>query len=232
MTSLISVVVVLGAGGQPGGRFIDGTLAELESSTGFRLEHASSIIGTSVGAFRAAGAGPEVPLPTDVGAALSELGEPPPQPGVADGMIGSLRVVGARLLARFVPRSRPPPSWRAPNRIGHSGVSVVTVDLDRRARAVHRLTEVDDPAAAIRASAAVPFATGPVLFDGGDHSDGALWSPNSVDLVPSSESTLVIVVAPMVPTRPRTLLQRLHERQLRAELGSLHPSSSVLLIRP
>ena len=109
---------------------------------------------------------------------------------------------------------------------------MVSIDLDRRRRATHPLTGVADPSAAVRASAAVPFAVGPVTLGGTDHADGAIWSPNNADLAAATEPAAVVVISPMVPHAGGSPLARLHRRQLRSELAHLPATTPVVLVCP
>lgn len=228
----ISIVTVLGAGGVSGSHFIDGALTELWRATGFRLEHSSAIIGTSAGAFRAASAGPAVAMPIDVAHRLQRLARPAPRGSRTNRVVRRLRVGAGRLIARTTPRHRPEPSWSVSGPAHHRGVSIVTVDLGRRARVDHRLATVDSASRVVNASAAIPFVYGPVRLDGVPHGDGAIWSPCSVDLAGGRRPDLVVVIAPMVPHRTRTLPQWFHRHQLDAEIGDLGSAPHVLVIRP
>lgn len=231
------IVLVLGAGGSDGGQFIDGALTQLRTSTGFDAAHADLIIGTSVGAFRAGAVGRPVIGTAHVATTLRYLAEPPPTDRWPDRMAGQLRVAAGRLLARFVPRSRPAPTWDTPSGPYHPGARVVSVDLDRRHRVEHVLERAHDPPATIRASAAVPFAFGPVLLGDARHADGAVWSPTSADLASAVVTAdgpppVVVVIAPMVPVVGGSVVARLHRRQLRAELARLPTGAAVLVIGP
>ena len=228
----MTTILVLGAGGSDGGQFIDGALAELAASTGFVPEHAAVIVGTSAGAFRAATAGPARVPPADLSAALERLAGPAPRRRLLDRSARQLRLSLGRLLARVVPRTRPAPGWRTPPGPHHTGAVVVSIDLDRRHRATHPLATLADPGAAVRASAAVPFAVGPVALGDTCHADGAIWSPTSADLAVASNPSTVVVIAPMVPASGGTPLARLHRRQLRSELAELPPTTSVVLLCP
>lgn len=233
----MTTILVLGAGGSDGGRFIDGALAELAASTGFVPEHADAIIGTSVGSFRAAGIGTPMSQPSEVTAALRRLGGPRPEQRWLDRSAHRLRVALGQAVTVAVPRSRPSPQWSTPPGPYHAGAHVISVDVDERRRATHALSTTPDPAAAVRASAAIPFAFGPVGLHGSAHSDGAIWSPTNADLataVPETPSpgAIVIVVAPMVPYTGGTPLDRIHRRQLRSELAHLPPTAMVAAICP
>ena len=228
----MTVVLVLGAGGSDGGRFIDGALAELAASSGFEATHSSVIVGTSIGAVRAAAVGSAVRAPTTVTEATRLLAGPRPTSTTADRMARRLRLLLGRAASRLVPANRPPPGWPTPPAPHHRGAMVLSVDLDLARRTLHRLAESADPASAVRASAAVPFVAGPVVLDGRRHGDGALWSPTSADVAAQFDPTLVIVIAPMVPRSGGSLLGRLHRRQLRGELGELPASTSVLVVCP
>lgn len=228
----MTIVLVLGAGGSDGGQFIDGALAELAASTGFRPEHAATIIGTSIGAFRAAAVDSAVEPPTPVSMAVRAIGRRRPEATMLDRTARRTRLALGQTLARIMPRTRPAPQWSTPPGPYHAGAVVVCVDLERRQRTVRVLGRTRDPAAVVRASAAIPFAVGPVPLDGRPHGDGALWSTANADLAISTGATSVVVIAPMVPASGGSLLARLHRRQLQAELAELPPETSTVVVCP
>ena len=228
----MTVILVMGAGGSDGGRFIDGALAELADTTGFLPEHAAAIIGTSAGAFRAATVGPAVAPPAEVSFAVRAIARARPDRRPLDRPAHGLRLSLGRALARLTPRTRPSPRWPTPPGPFHRQATVVSTALDQRSRAIHRLALSADPAAAVRASAAVPFAVGPVAVEGTVHADGAILSPTNADLAASLDPATVVVIAPMVPSAGGSPLDRLHRRLLRSELSHLAAATPVVLVCP
>ncbi len=228
-----TIALVLGAGGAVGGAFIDAALDELRDMTGFDRSHASTIVGTSAGAFRAAGAAPtpESTMPYDAVVALSNAHDWSPRR--CDRPIAAARVMGGRVLARLVRRSGEPPGYRVPRPPHHPGAVVVSVGLGGMGRTIHPLSHVADPATAVRASAAVPFAGGPVCIDGRFHTDGAVYSPTNADLCPADGAAVLVAIAPMVARTGGNWLARLHRVQLRRELAPwLAAGKPVIVIAP
>ena len=223
------IALVLGAGGTVGGAFIDAALAELRSLTGFDRADATSVVGTSAGAFRAASA-PVQPAGTtrwDELVGLTNGSEWSPRRG--DHLFAATRVVGGRLLARLVRGGGEPPAYRVPPPPHHLGAVVVSVGLGGVGRTIHQLSRVADSAAVVRASAAVPFVGGPVCIDGHFHTDGAVHSPTNADLCPAS-SNLVVVIAPMVARTGGSWLTRLHRVQLRRELTTFLTAGTPIVV--
>jgi predicted acylesterase/phospholipase RssA len=232
----VSIVLVLGAGGSDGGQFIDGALTQLRMSTGFWPAHADVIIGTSVGGFRAGSVKAAEPPSDTVITSLQALARPVQPARLPDRLGRRLRIAGGQLVIRLAPASRPAPAWDTPPGPYHPGACVVTVDVDRRDRAVHRLDQTADPRSAIHGSAAIPFAFGPVAIGPSRHADGAVWSPTSADLGANGPTgttvEIMVVIAPMIPDSGGSLLDRLHRRQLRTELSQLAPETAVVVVRP
>ncbi len=229
-------MLVLGSGGETGGNFIDGAVAALEEATGWHPDSATLVIGTSIGGFRAGSLGPQSPSPASSVEALSNLAGPLPHVGFFDRTAQRLRVTGARLACRIIPKDRDRPAWRTPSPPHHGGAYVVSMDVDSRQRVAHPLEDEDNSADAISASAAVPFAYGPVEIAGSRHTDGAVWSPTHADLAGTLASpgagTIVVVIAPQVPRERGRIIDRIHRRQLRAELATLNEGVRALVICP
>lgn len=228
--------LVVGAGGPSGSRFIEAAITELASTTGFDIDRVDTIIGTSAGAFAAASANPTVrhngsspPEAIDELRTLANGDVWRRRP--VDGSISLLRLLGGRLLALAAMTNRPPADYQTPGPPHHPGASVVSVAKPIGRRILHHLATVPSSNAAVRASAAVPFATGPVLIDGASHLDGAIHSPTNADLVPGGPDAVLVVVAPMIAVDGGTLLDRLHRSQLRTELSStgIDPASIVVI---
>lgn len=214
------IALVLGAGGPSGGRFIDAALAELGAICRFEPVRAGKIVGTSAGAFTAARTPPpdrDADLHWAFG--LHRLAN-----GLDwrrrwyDRPATLVRLAGGRIAARVSPRNRPAATYQVPAGPYHPGAVVVSTAASSGSRVVHHLISVFDPGDAIKASAAVPFRTGPVLVDGSAQLDGALYSPTNADLCPPDDHDLLIVIAPMAPADGGGLLGRLHRSQLRSEL--------------
>lgn len=230
--------VVVGAGGPSGSRFIEAAITELAAATGFDLDHAETIIGTSAGAFAAAAADPAVghpdtPLPPSVvidkirTVANGDTWRRRP----TDRPVTHLRLLGGRLVALAAVTNRPPADYRTPGTPHHSGALVVSVTKPTGRRFVHHLATSASSSGAVRASAAVPFVTGPVILDGEAHLDGAIHSPTNTDLISCGPDDVLVVIAPMIATAGGTLFDRLHRSQLRTELSvsGVDPASIVVI---
>lgn len=220
------LALVVGAGGRTGGAFIDAALAELGSRVGLDPSRARILVGTSAGAFTVAGTAAPTPGP-----------RPDPQPGHAagDGDVARLAdgawhprwwdrpVAAARrrlglLVAPLAIGRGAPVTWSVPDGPHHPEARVVTVHARSRRREVHRLAWVDDPAAVVRASAAIPFALRPVRLGGDPHVDGALGSSTNADLATPEGAGTVVVICALVPRSGGSLLSALDRAALRHEL--------------
>lgn len=217
-----SVGLAVGAGGPTGGPFIDAVLAVIEARTGWTRRSAARIVGTSAGAFVAA----RVPPPgnaTSTSEAVTELASLSNVSSMratsATKAAQILRLGAGRLLASAAPMGREQALYDVAHGPFHPGAHVVTVERRWGQRRQHRL--VDEPTAAtdvVRASAAIPFANGPIELDGRMHVDGAVHSANNVDLLDPVQTPVIFVVAPMVPATGGTLVGKFHRWQLFEEL--------------
>ncbi len=214
------VGLVLGAGGHTGGAFLRAALDELHARTGWSPEAAERIVSTSAGGFVAAEvpAGP-VPCTASQFGALRDLANGADYRGrLGDRPVTAVRRAGGRVVAAIAPSGRPQPAYRSSTPPHHPQAYAVTVTKPLGQRVVHRFVDAADSQQIVRASAAVPFAVGPVSLDGDAHLDGAVHSPNSVDLVEADAYDLVIVISAMIPDSGGPALGRVHRAQLRREV--------------
>lgn len=228
------VGLAVGAGGPTGGPFIDAVMSVVNERTGWEPHFADTIVGTSAGAFVASWLPRQVETP-DEGIiaklrALENGSDWSRRPG--DRVASTFRLVAARIIARFAPKTRQRAEYRVPSGPFHFGANVVTVSK-RGKRAVHRLHDASDAAAAVRASAAIPFLNGPYPVDGQLHVDGAVFSPTNSDLLNPQTHDLIIVVAPMIPSSGGSISARLHRAQLRVELDrAVSAGLPVVVVAP
>lgn len=230
------VGLVVGAGGTAGGFFIRGAFAALRDEAGWDPATAASIVGTSAGAINAAHLAADAPSAAVAGAdGLTALAEAllPPALGPADRVVGPLRRIGGRLLALVGPTGRHAPGYDVARGPFHGGLRVVSVAHRAGTRRVARLTDADDPAAEMYASAAVPGYAAPVEIDGRLHIDGAVHSPTNADLISPDDHDALIVIAAMVPLDGGSIVQRSHRSLLAAELGPwARTTKPVVVISP
>ncbi len=182
----------------------------------------STVVGTSAGALNAARISPEPqPVPASVAAELQQLAVElaPPNPSPFDRVIAPVRRVGGRALGRLVPAGTNVQDYEVASSPFHPAVRVVSCRRSTGERRVATLTQAADPTAELYASAAIPGVTPPVLLDGAEHVDGAVWSTSNADLIESSKHDLLVVIAPMVPATSGSLLQRGHRAVLLDELA-------------
>lgn len=213
------VALVVGAGGPTGGPFIWSALHALEERTGWAPAMASTIVGTSAGAFVAARMGERVDADRDAVDRLATLANAQTlRQGLRTRAAGRIRVVAGRLVAAIAPMSRPFAEYTVPEGPYHEGAAAVTVQRRSGRRYRHELREVADPTAVVRASAAIPGLNQPVEVNGVPHVDGAVHSANNVDLIDTDAHRVVVVVSPMIPATGGSLVSRFHRAQLRKEL--------------
>lgn len=213
------VALVVGAGGPTGGPFIWAALDALEARTGWNARTATTVVGTSAGAFVAARVGERGEPSPDSVDRLRALGNASAfRPTVATRFAAAVRTVGGRAVAALAPADRPFADYDVPEGPYHSGASAVTVERRSGRRHQHKLNEAADPTAVVRASAAIPGVNQPVPVDGDLHVDGAVHSANNVDLVDPVQHPVLVVLSPMVPKDGGSLVSRFHRAQLRREL--------------
>ena len=210
--------LVLGAGGGAGGQWIRGVLDGLEATTGFRPEHASALVGTSIGAIRAAGIGPPTTPEHPTVSALLEVAAPPPDPGAASRALAAARLFGGRAAAILSRAGAPDPLTWVESIHPQTPANVVSVRRLPPVRRVAALSAAPDPTSEIAASAAIPFGAQPVELDGAKHVDGAVWSVTNADLVSPRNVELLIVIAPLVTTDGGSIVSALGRHQLLSEL--------------
>lgn len=236
MTGPPAIGLVLGAGGTPGGAFIRAGLAALAASTGYRPEMSATVIGTSVGALNAARipAEPSTP-PLAVADAVGDLAQrlaPTPR-SLLDRLVPAPRQILGRLVGRLAPRGSHAPGYPVASPPYHPGVRVVSCRRSDGARRITPLDRAADPTAELYASAAVPAFAPPVLLDGTEHVDGAVWSTTNADLVGPDDHDVLIVIAPMVPGHGGSLVHRAHRSAMLAEVEPwVRAEKPVLILVP
>lgn len=231
----IRVGLVFGAGGPTGGPFIHAALGELARHTGWTAPAATSIVGTSAGAFVAAAVDP-TPLATthEQLRAFADLDNGQDfAAGLHHVAVARVRLVVGSAIARFAPKARPIAAYDVAAAPYHQGASVVTVQRSTARRRIHRLSSGTNVRAVVRASAAIPWVNGPIDVTGALHVDGALHSVANADVVDIEDHDALIVIAPMVPRAGGSVAERTHRAQLRAELAPwLRTEKPTIVITP
>lgn len=234
MSEQLKIGLVLGAGGPTGGPFIHAALDELERMTGWQRSSASTVLGTSAGAFVAASleaATSPDPVAIDKLTALANVHTF----GVSSllGPIAALRALAGRLVALVAPTRREIAEYRVAAAPYHPEASVVTVEHRSGRRRLHNLAQAADPVAVVRASAAIPGLNGPVKVGRRRHIDGAVHSANNLDVLDADEHPFVVVISPMIPRSGGALTSRFHRAQLFRELQPwMTPGRSAVVIMP
>lgn len=229
--------VVVGAGGPTGGPYMWAILEGLNARTGWKLDDAATIVGTSAGAFLAAAVEPQS-SPNELGdkAAIDLIRSI--ENGAhwtarrSDHVVAAIRRVIGLGIAAVAPLGRDVAEYGVHEGPYHSGARAVAIRR-RGKRAAPLLIDTEDVTALVRASAAIPFVNGPIEFSGAPHVDGAVYSPTNADLVDANGGDVVLVIAPMVPQSGGSISARAHRALLRAELAPLiRGGVRVLVITP
>ena len=219
------VGLVLGAGGEDGGAFIRGALSALNDLAGWHPSTATTVIGTSIGALRAAHIrGPDTvsnqSIHPDVMAGLEHIsgGLGPLNPLWSDRVVVPGRRLGGRLLALGGPAGQRVASYPVASEPYHPGLRTIAVVRRSGTRHITQLATSDQPTKALYASAAIPGSSAPVTIDGTTLIDGAVYSSTNADLVSPHDHDLLVVLAPMVTTNGGPWLSRTHRALLADEL--------------
>lgn len=213
--------LVLGAGGPAGGAWTRGCFAALEETTGFRPSMASTLVGTSIGAFIAGRTGPPEPAPRAVVEALQTIAEPPSRPSTSDRVIAAGRLSVGRAICAVKPPGRDDALGWVQHIEPGTLARVVSARCRRGTRRAELLADSSDPTSEIAASGAIPLGARPVSINGADHIDGAVLSVTNADLIDPSTVDVLIVIAPLVSTGTGgSLVSRSGRRQLRTELAA------------
>lgn len=210
--------------------WIRGVLSGLAETTGFRPEHASTLIGTSIGAIGAAGIGPFTPPPSSVVDALRSANAPLATPGLPSRGLAALRLAGGAAVAAFSREGTPDPLTWVETIEPETRAQVCSMQRFPPARRVAALVQSPDPAREIAASAAIPFGSKRVEIDGRDHIDGAVWSVTNADLARPRDLDVLVVIAPLVATNGGSIVSALGRHQLASELLPWHRADKPVLV--
>ncbi|MEZ5375561.1 MAG: hypothetical protein R2733_03555 [Acidimicrobiales bacterium] len=229
------VGLVLGAGGVPGGAYIRAALAELETIVGWSPGSATTIVGTSVGALNGARQPlPEVSSPAtdDHLVSFQRMGQvlAPPASGPFTPVVARVRSMGGRVVARLAPAGSHAQDYEVADAPYHPGVVTISVRRGGGQRRPARLVDAAQPQAELYASAAVPGFVTPVVIDGDEWIDGAVWSSTNADLVRVEDHDALVVIAPMAARTGGNLLARTHRAQLGMELRPWLASGKPLVV--
>lgn len=230
MSAPTGIGLVLGAGGGAGGMWIRGVLDGLRETTGFRPEHASALIGTSIGAIAAARIGPHTPPNPTVVTALRDLIAPLPARPVVTPVLASVRRAGGRVVALIAKQGEADPLTWVEGIEPDTRACVNSMQRFPPKRRATRLTNSADPVSEIAASAAIPFGARRVVIDGRAHVDGAVWSVTNADLVSPTEAEVIIVIAPLVTTDRGTIVSMSGRHQLADELRPWRGTDKTVLV--
>ncbi len=196
-------------------------MAAISERTQWEPAMCHTMVGTSVGALNAARINPHpVPTPPEVLAAIGELADTLPIPAVtlADRLIHPGREIIGRAIGRLVPAGKHHPTYPVAEPPFHPGVRVVSCRRSDGTRRITHIAWAADPKAELYASAAVPGWAPPVLLNGVEHVDGAVWSTTNADLISPETHDALIVVAPMVPGSGGSVVERGNRASLLTEL--------------
>lgn len=213
--------LVVGAGGPTGGPFIHAALDALRRHTSWDPSAATTVVGTSAGAFVAASFADATRAPAErewVDTFALANGHRF-VPSTLDRGVALFRRSIGRFLAMIAPVRRPFAAYNVPSGPFHPGARVVTVSRRGGRRHVHELDDAADVEAVVRASAAIPALNKPVEVNGALHVDGALHSAANVDVVEVHRHDGLVVIAPMVGESGGSLVTRIHRAQLRSQLA-------------
>lgn len=219
-----SVALVIGAGGPTGGPFSWSALEAITERTGWDPASATELIGTSAGAFVASRFEARAEIDPQAIESLRALANGHlfrATPALR--LLGTLRRIGGRLVARLSPMSRGPAEYSVAEPPYHPGASAITVRRNNAKREHHRFVEAGghrQVEAIVRASSAIPFVNKPVEIRGSRHVDGAAFSANNADVV-SGAPDVVVILSPMVPASDGSLISRAHRAQLICEIADL-----------
>lgn len=216
----VSIGLILGAGGPTGGPFIHAALEELERVSGWSRHAATTIVGTSAGAFVAASL-QHTSDETTIAQfrELATLGNVAGlRPRLRHRLATVVRRAGGSVVAAVAPRGRPKADYRVPTGPYHPGAEVITVERGFGKRVRHALIHSPDPQSAIRASAAIPGLNAPIDVSGKLHVDGAVHSAANADIVSPENHDGLVVIVPMISASGGSLVGRFHRAQLRVEL--------------
>lgn len=221
---------MLGAGGGAGGMWIRGVFDGLGETTGFRPEHAAVLIGTSIGAIRAARIGPFTPPPASVVDRLQQSQAPLPAPSAASRTLAGFRKLGGQAIAMISTEGDDDPASWVEDIEPETRARVCSMQRFPPKRRVSSLATSSDPAREIAASAAIPFGAQRVEIEGRSHVDGAVWSVSNADLARPADLDVLVVIAPLVTLDGGTLVSALGRHQLASELQPWRAAKKPVLV--
>jgi len=210
--------------------WIRGVLDGLAETTGFRPEHASVLIGTSIGAIAAAGIGPFTPPPACVVGALRSTRAPLAPPSPFSRALASVRLLGGNAAALVSRAGQPDPLTWVEHIEPSTQAQVCSMQRFPPARRVAAVATSVDPSREIAASAAIPFGAQRVEIDGKDHIDGAVWSVTNADLASPDDLDVLVVIAPLVTLNGGSIVSALGRHQLASELRPWHRAGKPALV--
>ena len=227
-----AVGLAVGAGGPTGGPFIDAALDVLTARTGWEPSSASSIVGTSAGAFVASRLSEQTAASSkaiEAVVSLSNVSQMRATIGTKIVRVG--RSLGGRAFALLAPPERNQALYDVAPPPYHPGATVVTIEHTWGVRHQHNLSEnVELAEAMVQASAAIPYKNGPIRIDGKLHADGAVHSANNVDLLDAEQFPVIVVVSPMIPASGGSVASKFHRSQLFEELRPWHEEGRTAVV--
>ena len=227
-----AIGLAVGAGGPTGGPFIDAVLDVLAERIGWAPASATSIVGTSAGAFVASRVGqPEAVDPRALEQLIELNNISEWKASLATKLMRGVRAAGGRTVALLAPHERDQALYDVAPPPYHPGARVVTVEHTWGTRHAHNLSEHEDSATAmVQASAAIPYKNGPIEIDGRLHADGAVHSANNVDLLDPAVCPVIVVVSPMIPASGGSTVSKFHRAQLVEELRPWHETGRAAVV--
>ena len=210
--------------------WIRGVFEGLAETTGFRPQHASVLIGTSIGAIAAAGIGPFTPPEPSVVDSLRTAHAPLDAGGVTSRGLAAVRMIGGRGMALVSRAGEPDPLTWVEKIEPQTRAQVCSMRRFPPTRRVAAVATAPDPVREIAASAAVPFGAQRVELDGSAHIDGAVWSVTNADLAVPTDLDVLVVIAPLVTLDGGTIVSALGRHQLAAELRPWHDAGKPALV--
>ncbi len=224
------VGLVLGAGGTAGAAWIFGCLEVLEELTDFDPGQADVLIGTSIGAIKAASIAADGHVSARTFDALQTMATVPNAPTALNTARAAARLAGGKAVALVARAGAADPlTWVEDLKLD-GRAQIVSMQRFPPARRVAVLAESATPEREVAASAAIPFGAKPVEMEGKSHVDGAVWSVTNADLASPEDLDLLIVIAPLVATDGGSTVSSLGRDQLITELEPWHAAGKPVIV--